>query len=198
MSILSDKDIMERCLVPTHPTRIIKPMIEPFHENSKKEVNGKVVPSYGLTSYGYDVTLGNDFKVFTNVNNSIIDPMNFDENSFVEVHKEDGDYIIIPPNSFILAVTKEYFRVPRDILCQCLGKSTYARCGINTLISPLEPEWEGQVTMEFANSTTLPVKMYVGAGCAQIIFHKADNACDVSYADRNGKYQGQRGVTLPK
>jgi dCTP deaminase len=199
MSILSDIEIINLCTVPYHPERGILPMISPFHSGSRNTTErGDRVPSYGLSSYGYDVTLGNDFKIFTNVNNSCIDPMDFDEKSFVDMHVEDGECIIIPPNSFILAVTKEYFCIPRDVIAQCLGKSTYARCGVNTLISPLEPEWEGHITMEFANSTTLPVKMYVGAGCAQIIFHRASTVCEVSYKDRNGKYQGQRGVTLPK
>lgn len=174
-------------------------MISPFsRESVRKNSKGAQIPSYGLSSYGYDISLGNDFKVFTNVNNSIVDPMNFDESCFVEVHKEDDDYIIIPPNSFILAVSKEYIRMPDNVLAVCLGKSTYARCGIICIVTPLEPGWHGHITLEFSNTTTLPAKMYVGAGCAQLLFHKGDTPCEVTYADRNGKYQGQVGITLPK
>lgn len=193
MSVLADHQIRMLSLSAENP------MIEPFvAESVNRGINGERIPSYGVSSYGYDVALGNEFKIFTNVNNAIIDPMNFDEQSFVNVHKEDGDYIIIPPNSFILAVTKEYFRIPRGVVVTCLGKSTYARCGINCIVTPLEPEWEGHVTLEFANSTNLPAKMYVGAGCAQLQFHVGSSECEVSYKDRGGKYQGQRGVTLPK
>lgn len=204
MSVLADHQIRKLCMFQDADKAgkwVIRadPMIHPFHNESiNKNINGERVPSFGLSSYGYDVALGNEFKVFTNVHTSMIDPMDFDENCFVDVHKDDGDFIIIPPNSFILAVTKEYFVIPRDVVVTCLGKSTYARCGINCIVTPLEPEWEGHVTLEFANSTNLPAKMYVGAGCAQLQFHKGDAECEVSYKDRNGKYQGQLGVTLPK
>jgi dCTP deaminase len=208
MALLSDRQIISL----SDPTKGLKedstihrmmasiePMIEPFSPVSVSvDENGKKIPSYGVSSYGYDIRLGNEFKVFTNVNTTVIDPMDFDEKNFVEMHKEDGDFIIIPPNSFILAVSKEYIRVPREVLVTCLGKSTYARCGIYCNVTPLEPEWEGQITLEFCNSTPIPAKMYVGAGCAQLQFHTGDIVCDVSYKDRGGKYQGQRGVTLPK
>lgn len=151
--------------------------------------------SYGVSSYGYDVRCADEFKIFTNARNALIDPKNFDPDSFVE-HK--GDSCIIPPNSFALARTVEYFRIPRDVLVICLGKSTYARCGIIVNVTPLEPEWEGHVTLEFSNTTPLPAKIYANEGVAQMLFFQSDELCDVSYKDRKGKYQGQTGVTLPR
>lgn len=170
-------------------------MIEPFEPAQVRSVNGERIISYGTSSYGYDVRCANEFKIFTNINNSIVDPKNFDEKSFVDFV---GDVCIIPPNSFALARTVEYFRIPRDVLTICLGKSTYARCGIIVNVTPLEPEWEGHVTLEFSNTTTLPAKIYAGEGCAQMLFFGGDEVCEVSYRDRGGKYQGQRGVTLPR
>lgn len=204
MTLLADNQIRELCMYQDADKGgkweiRADPMIHPFYKESiNKDINGNRVPSFGLSSYGYDIRLGNEFKIFTNVNNACVDPMNFDENCFVDAHREDGDYIIIPPNSFILAVSKEHLRIPRDVLVVCLGKSTYARCGLICNVTPLEPGWEGHITLEFSNTTTLPAKMYVGAGCAQLIFHKGDKPCDISYADRGGKYQGQCGVTLPR
>ena len=168
-----------------------KGMIEPFVETQKREG----VISYGLSSYGYDARVGNEFKIFTNVDSAIVDPKNFDSNSFVD---RATDVCIIPPNSFALARTVEYFRVPRDILVICVGKSTYARCGIIVNVTPLEPEWEGHVTLEFSNTTPLPAKIYANEGACQFLFLQGDQPCAVSYADKQGKYQGQRGVTLPK
>jgi dCTP deaminase len=151
--------------------------------------------SYGTSSYGYDVRCSNHFKVFTNINSATVDPKGFDEKSFVDVV---GDVCVIPPNSFALASTVEYFRIPRNVLTICLGKSTYARCGIIVNVTPLEPEWEGHVTLEFSNTTTLPAKIYANEGVAQMLFFESDEVCETSYKDRGGKYQGQRGVTLPK
>jgi dCTP deaminase len=151
--------------------------------------------SYGVSSYGYDVRCADEFKVFTNINSATVDPKNFDEKSFVDVK---SDVCIIPPNSFALARTVEYFKIPRNVLTICLGKSTYARCGIIVNVTPLEPEWEGHVTLEFSNTTTLPAKIYANEGVAQMLFLESDEDCEVSYKDRSGKYQGQRGVTLPK
>lgn len=170
-------------------------MIEPFEPQQVREVNGQKIVSYGNSSYGYDVRCAAEFKVFTNINSAIVDPKNFDEGSFVDV---ESDVCIIPPNSFALARTVEYFKIPRDVLTICLGKSTYARCGIIVNVTPLEPEWEGHVTLEFSNTTNLPAKIYAHEGVAQMIFLGGDDACEVSYADRAGKYQGQRGVTLPR
>ena len=170
-------------------------MIEPFEPGQVRYVNGEKIVSYGTSSYGYDVRCANEFKIFTNINSAIVDPKNFDENSFVDVI---DDVCIIPPNSFALARTVEYFRIPRDVLTICLGKSTYARCGIIVNVTPLEPEWEGHVTLEFSNTTTLPAKIYANEGVAQMLFIQSDEACDVSYKDKGGKYQGQKGVTLPK
>jgi dCTP deaminase len=150
--------------------------------------------SYGVTSYGYDVRVDRHFKVFTNVWGSTVDPKNFDPKSFVDV---EGDYCIIPPNSFALAETVEYLEIPRDILCVCLGKSTYARCGIIVNVTPLEPEWRGRITIEISNTTPLPAKIYAGEGIAQILFLKAEAVCRTSYADKKGKYQDQKGLTLP-
>lgn len=170
-------------------------MIEPFEPGQIRHVNGEKIVSYGTSSYGYDVRCANEFKIFTNINSAIVDPKNFDENSFVDVI---DDVCIIPPNSFALARTVEYFRIPRDVLTICLGKSTYARCGIIVNVTPLEPEWEGHVTLEFSNTTTLPAKIYANEGVAQMLFIQSDEVCDVSYKDKGGKYQGQKGVTLPK
>jgi dCTP deaminase len=171
-------------------------MIEPF-EPGQVRVNGsggKLI-SYGTSSYGYDVRCANEFKVFTNINSTIVDPKEFDARSFVDVR---GDVCIIPPNSFALARTVEYFRIPREVLTICLGKSTYARCGIIVNVTPLEPEWEGHVTLEFSNTTPLPAKIYANEGVAQMLFLESDEVCGTSYRDRGGKYQGQKGVTLPK
>src|SRR4029077_19428784 len=166
-------------------------MISPF---SEKQVREGVI-SYGLSSYGYDLRVSDEFKIFTNVNNAIIDPKAFDERSFVSVQAPS---VIVPPNSFALARSIEYFRIPRDPLTICVGKSTYARCGIIVNVTPFEPEWEGYVTLEFSNTTPLPAKIYANEGVAQVLFFESDEICETSYADRGGKYQGQRGVTLPK
>lgn len=170
-------------------------MIEPFATNQVRQTDSGRVISYGVSSYGYDVRCANEFKVFTNINSAVVDPKNFDESSFVSI---DSDVCIIPPNSFALARTVEYFRIPRNVLTICLGKSTYARCGIIVNVTPLEPEWEGHVTLEFSNTTPLPAKIYANEGVAQMLFLESDEVCDVSYKDRNGKYQGQTGVTLPE
>ena len=166
-------------------------MIEPFVDD---QVRTGVI-SYGLSSYGYDVRVGDEFKVFSNVFNAIVDPKNFDPKSFVDIK---ADVCIIPPNSFALASTIEYFRIPRDILTICLGKSTYARCGIIVNVTPFEPEWEGHVTIEISNTTPLPAKIYANEGIAQVLFFQGDEPCETSYKDKKGKYQAQRGVTLPK
>ena len=170
-------------------------MIEPFEPGQVKEVDGRKVVSYWTSSYGYDIRCSREFKIFTNINSTIVDPKNFDEKSFVDF---SGDICIIPPNSFALARTVEYFRIPRDVLVVCLGKSTYARCGIIVNVTPLEPEWEGHVTLEFSNTTPLPAKIYANEGVAQVLFFESDEPCETSYKDRGGKYQGQRGVTVPK
>lgn len=170
-------------------------MIEPFESGQVREADGRRVISYGTSSYGYDVRCSDEFKLFTNLNSTIVDPKNFDPSSFVEVK---GDHCIIPPNSFALARTVERFRIPRNVLTVCLGKSTYARCGIIVNVTPFEPEWEGYVTLEFSNTTTLPAKIYANEGIAQVLFFEADEECETSYKDRGGKYQGQVGVTLPK
>lgn len=170
-------------------------MIEPFEPNQIKEQGGQRIVSYGTSSYGYDIRCSNEFKLFTNINSTIVDPKNFDANSFVDVV---APVCIIPPNSFALARTVEYFRIPRNVLTICLGKSTYARCGIIVNVTPFEPEWEGFVTLEFSNTTPLPAKIYANEGVAQVIFFESDEPCSVSYRDRQGKYQGQVGVTLPK
>ena len=169
-------------------------MIEPFEPGQVRYVNDEKIVSYGTSSYGYDVRCAEEFKVFTNINSAIVDPKAFDENSFVDVK---SDVCIIPPNSFALARTIEYFRIPRNVLTICLGKSTYARCGIIVNVTPLEPEWEGHVTLEFSNTTNLPAKIYANEGVAQMLFLESDEVCLTSYKDRGGKYQGQRGVTLP-
>ena len=169
-------------------------MIEPFVGSQVRYIDQKRVISFGTSSYGYDVRCAGEFKIFTNINSGIVDPKNFDTNSFVDVQ---SDVCIIPPNSFALARTIEYFRIPRNVITICLGKSTYARCGIIVNVTPLEPEWEGHVTLEFSNTTPLPAKIYANEGVAQFIFLEADEVCDISYKDRDGKYLGQQGVTLP-
>lgn len=186
MSILSDKEIIQYAK---------NGMIKPFSEDliNINQDNKKIL-SYGTSSYGYDARVGNTFKIFTNTNNSLIDPKNFTNDSFIE---KEGDFCIIPPNSFCLAHTVEYFDIPRNVLSICLGKSTYARCGIIVNVTPLEPEWQGHVTLEFSNTTTLPVKIYANEGACQFIFLQG-NECKTSYKDRGGKYQNQTGVTLPK
>lgn len=170
-------------------------MIEPFEPSQVKEKKGVPCISSGVSSYGYDVRAGRKFKVFTNIDSAIIDPKNFDSKSFID---KEGDHCIIPPNSFVLAHSLEYFRIPRDVLVICLGKSTYARCGIIVNVTPLEPEWEGHITLEFSNTTPLPAKIYAEEGAAQLVFLGADEVCETSYKDRKGKYQGQTGVTPPK
>jgi dCTP deaminase len=170
-------------------------MISPFvYEQIRDNQQGRVI-SYGTSSYGYDVRCSDEFKIFTNINSAIVDPKNFDDESFVDVK---ADVCIIPPNSFALARTVEHFKIPRDVLTICLGKSTYARCGIIVNVTPLEPEWEGHVTLEFSNTSPLPAKIYANEGVAQMLFFGADEVCETSYKDRGGKYQGQQGVTLPK
>lgn len=166
-------------------------MIEPFVE---KQVRQGVI-SYGVSSYGYDMRVADEFKVFTNVYSAIVDPKDFSANSFVDFK---GDMCVIPPNSFALARSMEYFRIPRGVLTVCLGKSTYARCGLIVNVTPFEPEWEGYVTLEISNTTPLPAKVYSNEGIAQVLFFEADEECETSYADKKGKYQGQTGVTPPK
>lgn len=166
-------------------------MINPF---SEKQVGHGVI-SFGLSSYGYDLRVADEFKIFTNINSTFIDPKNFDERSFVTVR---SDCAMIPPNSFALARSVEYFKIPRDVLTICVGKSTYARCGIIVNVTPFEPEWEGFVTLEISNTTPLPAKIYANEGLCQIIFFQSDEPCETSYADRKGKYQAQKGIVLPK
>jgi dCTP deaminase len=166
-------------------------MIEPF---APRQVRQGVI-SFGVSSYGYDIRIADEFKIFTNVNSTVVDPKHFDERSLVDFR---GDVCIIPPNSFALGRTVEYFRIPRDILCTCVGKSSYARCGIITNVTPFEPEWEGYATLEISNTTPLPAKIYANEGIAQLVFFSADEACEVSYAERKGKYQAQKGITLPR
>ena len=187
MGIKSDKWI--RRMAESHG------MIEPFEPNQIKRNGSGPIVSYGTSSYGYDVRCSDEFKIFTNINSTIVDPKKFDPSSFVDFK---GDVCIIPPNSFALARTVEFFRIPRNVLTICLGKSTYARCGIIVNVTPLEPEWEGHVTLEFSNTTPLPAKIYANEGVAQVIFIEGDEICETSYKDRGGKYQGQQGVTLPK
>ena len=183
MSIKSDKWI----------TRMAREhrMIEPFAESQVREG----VISYGVSSYGYDIRVADEFKIFTNVNSTIVDPKRFDQQSFVDFK---GDICIVPPNSFALARTVEYFRIPRNILTVCLGKSTYARCGIIVNVTPFEPEWEGTATLEISNTTPLPAKIYANEGIAQVVFFEAAEVCQTSYADKKGKYQAQREITLPR
>jgi len=166
-------------------------MIEPFED---RQVRQGVV-SYGLSSYGYDIRVADEFKVFTNINSTVVDPKNFDASSFVDFKT---DVCIIPPNSFALAKTVEYFRIPRDVLTICVGKSTYARCGLIVNVTPFEPEWEGFVTLEISNTTPLPARVYANEGIAQVLFFQSDETCEVSYADKKGKYQKQQGLTLPR
>lgn len=183
MAIMSDKWIRERAQQDG--------MIEPFMDRQHRE--GTI--SYGLSSYGYDARVSEEFKIFTNVDSAIVDPKNFSNKSLVD---RPGDECIIPPNSFALARTVEYFRIPKDVLVICLGKSTYARCGIIVNVTPLEPGWEGHVTLEFSNTTPLPARIYANEGACQFLFFEGNEPCEVSYADRKGKYMGQTGVTLPK
>ena len=166
-------------------------MISPFEEKLQRQG----VISYGLSSYGYDARVSDDFKVFTNIDNAIVDPKAFSESSFVS---RKTDVCVIPPNSFVLSHTKEYFKIPRDVLVICLGKSTYARCGLIVNVTPLEPEWEGHVTLEISNTTPLPARVYAHEGVCQFLFLKGDSPCEISYADKGGKYMGQTGVTLPR
>ena len=170
-------------------------MIEPFEANQVRTNHHGRMISYGTSSYGYDVRCADEFKIFTNINSAIVDPKSFDKEGFVNLKANE---CVIPPNSFVLASTVEYFRIPRSVLTVCVGKSTYARCGIIINVTPLEPEWEGHVTIEISNSTPLPAKIYANEGIAQMLFFEADEICEVSYKDRGGKYQGQKGVTLPK
>jgi dCTP deaminase len=166
-------------------------MIEPFVDGQVRE--GSI--SYGLSAYGYDIRVSNEFKVFTNVYNSVVDPKNFDDKSFVEIN---ADFCMVPPNSFALARTVEYFRIPRSTITLCVGKSTYARCGIIVNVTPFEPEWEGYVTLEISNTTPLPAKIYANEGIAQVLFFESDEICEISYADKKGKYQKQVGITPPR
>ncbi len=183
MSIKSDKWIKR--MAAQHQ------MIVPFEERQVR----KGVISYGLSSYGYDIRVANEFKIFTNVNSTIVDPKNFDEQSFVDFK---GEVCIVPPNSFALARTVEYFKIPRNVLTICLGKSTYARCGVIVNVTPFEPEWEGFATLEISNTTPLPAKIYANEGIAQVVFFESDEPCEISYADKKGKYQAQQDITLPK
>ncbi|MBI3942341.1 MAG: dCTP deaminase [Chloroflexi bacterium] len=182
--VLSDREIIERVRS--------QRMIEPFTERQIREG----VVSYGLSSYGYDFRVANEFKVFTNAYGRIIDPKDFDPKAFVDIHTED--FCIVPPNSFALARTVEYFRIPRDIITVCLGKSSYARCGIVLNVTPFEPEWEGYATLEISNTTPLPARIYANEGIGQVLFLRASSECSISYADRKGKYQAQQGIVLPK
>ncbi len=170
-------------------------MIEPFVDHLVSERDGKKIISYGLSSYGYDLRVSNQFKVFTNVYNTIVDPKGFNDSEFVHI---EADTCVIPPNSFALAVSVEYFRIPRNILTLCVGKSTYARCGIIVNVTPFEPEWEGYVTLEISNTTPLPARVYAGEGLAQLLFLEGKDVCMTSYRDRKGKYMGQVGITLPR
>jgi dCTP deaminase len=187
MSIKSDKWI--RRMAEGHG------MIEPYEPGQMRGSEENRTISWGTSSYGYDIRCSDEFKIFTNINSAIVDPKRFDASSFVDFK---GDVCIIPPNSFALARTVEYFRIPRNVLTICLGKSTYARCGIIVNVTPFEPEWEGFVTLEFSNTTPLPAKIYANEGVAQVIFFESDEPCEMSYKDRQGKYQGQTGVTLPR
>lgn len=170
-------------------------LIEPFSSQQIRELYGMKIISYGTSSYGYDIRCSDEFQVFTNVNSTIVDPKNFDPKSFIEVK---NDFCIIPPNSFALARTVERFKIPRNVLTICLGKSTYARCGIIVNVTPFEPEWEGYATLELSNTTPLPAKIYANEGIAQVLFFESDEQCETSYKDRGGKYQSQSGITLPR
>lgn len=185
--VLSDLEIIERVKTQN--------MIRNFEPDLVKKVGDKSVISYGTSSYGYDARVSDEFKIFTNINSSLVDPKNFSLDTFVD---KKGEYCILPPNSFCLSRTVEYFKIPRDVICICVGKSTYARCGIIVNVTPLEPEWEGEVTLEFSNTTTLPVKLYAGEGACQFLFLKASKECKTSYKDRKGKYQKQLNITLPR
>lgn len=188
MTIMSDKWIRQRALEDE--------MISPFVDGQiRADDAGSKIISYGLSSYGYDARVSNEFKIFTNINSAIVDPKNFDQYSLVD---RDEAVCIIPPNSFALGHTVEYFKIPKDVLVICVGKSTYARCGIIVNVTPLEPEWEGHVTLEFSNTTPLPAKIYANEGACQFLFLKGDQICETSYADRKGKYMKQTGVTLPR
>ncbi len=199
MSLLADWQIVDY----VRKYRMIEPF-EPKQIRERREIRGGEICvdkaiSYGTSSYGYDIRCGSEFKVFTNVFSTIVDPKDFDDKSFVDWNADDHNGVcIIPPNSFALARTVEHFRIPRNLLTICLGKSTYARCGIIVNVTPFEPEWEGYVTLEFSNTTPLPAKIYAGEGCAQVLFFEGSAVCETSYKDRGGKYQGQVGVTLPK
>ena len=190
MSILSDQEIRERCLKEN--------MITPFVEGLIRKTDKDKVLSYGLSSYGYDVRVSNEFKIFTNINNTIVDPKNFSNENFITKIVNNNESVILPPNSFALANTIETFKVPRDILIICVGKSTYARCGIVVNVTPIEPEFEGQVVLEFSNTTKIKTKIYANEGACQFVFFKADKLCETSYKDRSGKYQNQSGIQLPK
>jgi len=187
MAIMSDKWIKT--------TSIQNSMISPFVSSQIKEVDSKKIISYGVSSYGYDARVSNEFKIFTNINTTIVDPKNFDSQSLVS---KETDVCIIPPNSFALARTVEYFKIPKDILVICVGKSTYARCGIIVNVTPLEPGWEGFVTLEFSNTTPLPAKIYANEGACQFLFLSGNEPCETTYSDRDGKYMRQKGVTLPR
>ncbi|MBS0620401.1 MAG: dCTP deaminase [Verrucomicrobia bacterium] len=186
MSLQSDKWIRHMALN--------EGMIEPFEEGQVRYVNGEKVISYGLSSYGYDLRVAREFMVFTNLYNSLVDPKRFDESAFVRI---EADTCIIPPNSFALARSVEYFRIPRNVLTICIGKSTYARCGIIVNVTPFEPEWEGYVTLEISNTTPLPAKIYANEGLAQVLFYEGAEACETSYKERGGKYMHQTSITLP-
>lgn len=187
MSILSDREIRHRVQIGR--------MIDPFVDHQVRErPDGGPAISYGLSSYGYDLRVADEFKIFTNVFHTVVDPKDFDPQSFVDVRAES---CVVPPNSFALARSVEYFRIPRDVVTICLGKSTYARCGIIVNVTPLEPEWEGHVTLEISNTTPLPARIHAHEGLAQVIFLRATQPCEKSYAERRGRYQGQQGITLP-
>lgn len=187
MSLLSDEQIKKLAEK--------QKMIIPFESKLIKNIEDRKLVSYGLSSYGYDIRIADEFKVFTNVYNTIVDPKNFNKESFVSIR---GNYCIIPPNSFALARSIEYFKIPRNILTICIGKSTYARCGIIVNVTPFEPEWEGFVTLEISNTTPLPAKVYSNEGVAQVLFFEAKKCCNVSYADRKGKYMKQKGIVVPR
>jgi dCTP deaminase len=187
MSLQSDKWIKEQA----EQNGMIEPFVE---EQVRYDEHGNKLVSYGLSSYGYDLRVSDEFMVFTNVYNSLVDPKNFNKDSFVSMRTEE---CIIPPNSFALARSVEYFRIPKDVLTMCIGKSTYARCGIIVNVTPFEPGWEGYVTLEISNTTPLPAKIYANEGLAQVVFFKGAEACRTSYADRSGKYMQQTGITLP-
>jgi dCTP deaminase len=223
MGVKSDRWFRERCM--RNGVVVPNPMIEPYHPDLVREVDGRPVISFGQSSYGYDIRCGNEFKVFTNINSTEIDPKALDDSAFVTLTCKDGEHVMIPPHSFVLCASVEYFRIPRDVVVCCYGKSTYARAAQVVPITPLEPEWEGHLTLEIANQSSLPARLYAGEGICQLVFHGADIEmtdeqgetmiamrggspegvvnlrrveCETSYADRKGKYQGQRGITLSK